>query len=139
MYVRTLFQVPYVHLFEWWLLILFMERGFAGLPWRMFDDALAVGDDLDDEIEESFDLIRQYARLTPTGKEVVAHLRQMVAEAGARWQCATLAAGRGGAKASVRGASNAGTTSVGTQVSSRAVQKSSRVTLRGASGGDRTS
>jgi hypothetical protein len=86
LYVRTLFQIPYVHLFEWWLLMLFHERGFDGLPWRAFDDTLAVGDDVRSEIEESFELIRQYARLTPTGRAVVARLHELVGEADAHWR-----------------------------------------------------
>jgi hypothetical protein len=86
LFVRTLFQIPYVHLFEWWLLMLFYERGFAGLPWRAFDDALAVGDDIRAEIGEAFDLIDQHARLTATGEAVLGRVRELVAEAAARWR-----------------------------------------------------
>jgi hypothetical protein len=84
--VRTLFQVPYVHLFEWWLLMLFYERGFAGLPWHMFDDALAVGEDVRAEIAESFEWIQRCARLTRMGEAVLARMRELVAEAQARWR-----------------------------------------------------
>ncbi|MEX0678670.1 MAG: hypothetical protein WD063_16440 [Pirellulales bacterium] len=90
--VRTLLSVPYVHLFEWWLLMLFHERGFAGLPWRMFDDTLAVGEDLRAEIDESFDLIDQHARLTATGQAVVGRLRELVAEADSNWRRLSCAA-----------------------------------------------
>jgi hypothetical protein len=93
--VRTLLQVPYVHLFEWWLLMLFYERGFAGLPWHMFDDALVVGKDVRDEIDESFDLIQQYARLTVTGRAVVVRMRELVAEALSHWRGLSGAAVRG--------------------------------------------
>ena len=84
--VRTLFQVPYVHLFEWWLLMLFCEHGFAGLPWQVGDDARAVGDDVRAEIDEAFGLIEQHARLTVMGHAVVARMRELVAEAEARWR-----------------------------------------------------
>ncbi len=84
--VRTLFQVPYVHLFEWWLLMRFHEGGFAGLPWQMSDDAFAVGEDVRDEIAEAFDLIHTHARLTFAGQAVVACLRELVAEADAHWR-----------------------------------------------------
>jgi hypothetical protein len=90
--VRTLFSVPYVHLFEWWLLLCFFERGFAGLPWKMFDDAPAVGSDLRAEIDESFGLIAQYARLTATGQAVVGRLRELVAAADSHWRRISLAA-----------------------------------------------
>jgi hypothetical protein len=86
LHVRTLFQIPYVHLFEWWLLMQFHEQGFAGLPWQMDDDPIAVGQDLRDEIEESFDLIHQHAQLTAIGQAVVARMHQLVAEANARWR-----------------------------------------------------
>ena len=84
--VRTLFQVPYVHLFEWWLLMRFQEGGFAGLPWQMGDDAVAIGDDLCDEISEAFELIHQYARLTATGQAVLARLAELVADAHSHWR-----------------------------------------------------
>jgi hypothetical protein len=86
LYVRTLFQVPYVHLFEWWLLMLFHERGFEGLPWLAFDDTRAVGDDVRDEIAESFELIDEHARLTPTGRAVVERMRALAAEADSHWR-----------------------------------------------------
>jgi hypothetical protein len=86
LYVRTLFQVPYVHLFEWWLLMLFHERGFDGLPWHAFDDTLAVGEDVKREIDEAFDLIDQHARLTAMGRAVVVRLRELVGEADAHWR-----------------------------------------------------
>lgn len=90
--IRTLFQVPYVHLFEWWLLMQFHEHDYAGLPWRMFDDAQAMGDDLRAEIHEAFDAIDQHARLTPHGQAVIAHLRGLVGEAENHWRRLT---GRG--------------------------------------------
>jgi hypothetical protein len=83
-----------VHLFEWWLLMLFQERGFAGLPWRTFDDAPAVGRDVRDEIDEAFDLIDQHARLTATGRAVVGRLRKLAAEADSHWRRLSLAAVR---------------------------------------------
>jgi hypothetical protein len=84
--VRTLFQVPYVHLFEWWLLVRFMQHHFAGLPWQMFDDARAVGDDLRAEIAEAFAGIDRYARLTPAGGDVVAWLHELVGEVETEWR-----------------------------------------------------
>jgi hypothetical protein len=84
--VRTLCQVPYVHLYEWWLLIHFCERGFSGLPWRMTLDPQAVGQDLRDEIAESFELIDAHARLTLAGQAVMSHLRRLAAEAATRWR-----------------------------------------------------
>jgi hypothetical protein len=48
--VRTLFQVPYVHLYEWALLMDFWEAGSRGLPWRVPGAVGAVGEDLAAEI-----------------------------------------------------------------------------------------
>jgi hypothetical protein len=93
--VRTLLQIPYVHLFEWWLLMQFYERRFAGLPWRMFDDTLAVAKDVRDEIDEAFDLIHQHARLTVTGRAVVERMHELVAEALSHWRQLSGAAVRG--------------------------------------------
>jgi hypothetical protein len=84
--VRTLFQIPYVHLFEWWLLILFLRERFAGLPWRNFDNTYAVGEDVRSEIEESFELLALHARVTQAGAAVVERLRELVDEADRQWR-----------------------------------------------------
>ncbi len=86
LHVRTVFQVPYVHLFEWWLLMFFHERRFAGLPWKLADDSFAVGDELRSEICEAFDVIEQCARLTSAGQAVLVRLRELVAEADSHWR-----------------------------------------------------
>jgi hypothetical protein len=93
--VRTLFQIPYVHLFEWWLLMKFQQHRFAGLPWRVSDDPVAVGEDLRAEIEESFERIHQHARLTAIGRAVVWRLRELVAEADSHWRQKCLIGTRG--------------------------------------------
>ncbi len=84
--VRTLFQVPYVHLYEWALLMDFMVRRFSGLPWSVGDGAVTFGDELSAEIAEAFDLIGRHARLTTLGKAALAHLRRLAALTSARWQ-----------------------------------------------------
>src|SRR5262249_12900717 len=48
--LRTVIQLPYVHLYEWALLMDFWEAGFHGLPWRVPADAAEVGEDLAAEI-----------------------------------------------------------------------------------------
>lgn len=83
--VRTLFQVPYVHLYEWALLMDFWEADFRGLPWRVPGDATAVGDDLAAEIEEAFALIDERAQLTPLGAAALCHFRELYAAAAGRW------------------------------------------------------
>jgi hypothetical protein len=84
--MRIVFQIPYVHRFEWWLLMWFHERGYAGLPWQMHGGAQEIGDDLRAEIRESFELIEQYARLTPAGLSVLARLHELVDEAESHWR-----------------------------------------------------
>jgi hypothetical protein len=84
--VRTLFQVPYVHLYEWALLMDFWEAGFRGLPWRVPGAVGAVGEDLAAEIGEAFALIQERARLTPEGVAALGHFRELFARALARWR-----------------------------------------------------
>jgi hypothetical protein len=84
--VRTLFQVPYVHLYEWALLMDFFEADFRGLPWRVSADVAAVGDDLASEIREAFVLIDEIAQPTPAGVVALADFREMFAKAQARWR-----------------------------------------------------
>jgi hypothetical protein len=90
--VRTLVQVPYVHLYEWALLMDFCEAGFRGLPWDVPDGATAVGDDYAAEIRESFGLIDEYADLTPVGVAVVRHFHTLFDEAKDRWHSVRLKA-----------------------------------------------
>ena len=84
--VRTLFQIPYVHLYEWVLLMDFAAAGFRGLPWRVDEDWRGAGEDIAAEIREAFELIDQRARLTTAGELVLEHLRRLNAQAAARWQ-----------------------------------------------------
>ena len=84
--MRTLFQVPYVHLYEWALLMDFWEAGFRGLPWSAPAGAAAVGDELAAEIKEAFALIRVRAKLTPLGEVALRHFRELYAVALARWR-----------------------------------------------------
>jgi len=84
--VRTIFQIPYVHLYEWELLMDFCETDFHGLPWRVGGGAMAVGDGFAAEIEESFDLIEEWARLTPLGFAAVAHFHDMLDKSMDRWR-----------------------------------------------------
>lgn len=84
--MRTLFQIPYVHLFEWWLLIEFRRANFAGLPWQNFEAPQEIGEDIRSEIEESFDLLDSHARPTLTGRAVIDRMRELVEEAESQWR-----------------------------------------------------
>jgi hypothetical protein len=84
--VRTLIQVPYVHLYEWALLMDFWEADFRGLPWRVSGDMVALGNDLAAEIEEAFALIEGRACLTALGVTAVGHFRALFAQALTRWR-----------------------------------------------------
>jgi hypothetical protein len=83
--VRTLFQLPYVHLYELALLTSFFEKRFAGLPWDVREDPVAFGDDLVAEIREAFDLIEQWADMTALGSEALTHIRLLYKQAVAHW------------------------------------------------------
>jgi hypothetical protein len=84
--LRTVMQVPYTHLYEWTLLMDFLDRDFAGLPWEIADDPLEFGEDIREEIAEAFDRIEQAAKLTPCGLAAVARLHSLFSEAQVRWQ-----------------------------------------------------
>jgi hypothetical protein len=84
--VRTLVQVPYVHLYEWALLMDFWDAGFRGLPWRVSGDMVTLGDDLEAEIEEAFALIQTHACLTPLGVAAVTHFRELFSQTLTRWR-----------------------------------------------------
>jgi hypothetical protein len=84
--VRTLFQIPYVHLYELASLTAFLERGFAGLPWDLAEDPIAFGEDLVAEIREAFDLIEQWADVTALGQVAMAHFRALYERALAHWR-----------------------------------------------------
>ncbi len=86
--LRTLIQVPYVHLYEWALFMDFLEAGFRGLPWDCDGDAVALGADIAAEIEESFELLRARARLTPVGEAALTHFQRLFDRARGRWQAA---------------------------------------------------
>ncbi|MFO0896575.1 MAG: hypothetical protein U0836_04000 [Pirellulales bacterium] len=87
--VGTLFQVPYVHLYEWQLLMDYLEGGFAGLPWAMPEETEAVGADLEAEIREAFVLVGEYAELTELGALTLAHVRGLTDQFAGRWRRVT--------------------------------------------------
>lgn len=84
--LRTLFQVPYVHLYEAAALADFAAAGFAGVPWRIDVDWRAAGDDLLSEIDEAFTLLDQQAALTVWGQAALARQRQLAADFRRRWR-----------------------------------------------------
>ena len=65
----------------------FIEARFRGLPWQITEDSLAFGDDLVDEIEESFQLIADHADLTFVGEKAIQHIRRLFQTAMIRWRC----------------------------------------------------
>lgn len=83
--MRTIFQLPYVHFYEWELLINFIEKGFAGLPWIIEGEPIEIGDDLQKEIEESFDVISDCIQLTPLGQSAMQHFQRQFHNYRSRW------------------------------------------------------
>jgi hypothetical protein len=84
--VGTLFQIPYVHLYERALLMDFAERGFAGLPWEVDGQWRAAGEEMAGEIAASFDLMDKHAHLTPLGNVAVEHLHKLESADANRWR-----------------------------------------------------
>jgi hypothetical protein len=83
---RTLLQVPYTHLYEWTLLMDFLDGRFSGLPWEITDDPIAFGDDIHSEIVEAFTRIERGSQLTPCGAAAMSRLHSLCSEAQVRWQ-----------------------------------------------------
>jgi hypothetical protein len=73
-------------LYEWALLMDFCEADFHGLPWQITDGAAAVGNDFAAELEESFDLIDEWADLTPIGVAAEDHFHELFDKANVRWR-----------------------------------------------------
>ena len=84
--VRTLLQVPYTHLYEWVLMIEFLERGFSALAWTIEEDPVTFADDIRAEIEEAFDLIDQEASISAAGRVAVARLHDLYVDVLERWR-----------------------------------------------------
>jgi hypothetical protein len=84
--VRTLFQIPYVHLYEWALLMDFADAGFRGLPWHVPAEFELLGDDIELEIEEAFGCIDRYAQLSAWGQTALSYFHELFDRAKARWQ-----------------------------------------------------
>jgi hypothetical protein len=84
--IRTLFQIPYVHLYEWSLLMDFAHRGFGHLPWSVDDQWRETGEEIAAEIDEAFERILASAQLTPLGLAAIEHLRKLRDDAAARWR-----------------------------------------------------
>jgi hypothetical protein len=84
--VRTLLQIPYTHLYEWILIIEFLEGGFTGLPWTIDDDPFAFGEDIRAEIEEAFDRIDRDVALSAAGTFALARLHELYSGFLERWR-----------------------------------------------------
>jgi hypothetical protein len=86
--VRTLFHIPYTHLYEWTMLMDACEDASDEEPDPAADPNL-FGEDLRAEIEESFERLAMVADLTPTGRRALDHFQQMFAAVERRWETMT--------------------------------------------------
>jgi hypothetical protein len=84
--VRTLLQIPYTHLYEWMLMIEFLEGGFSALPWTIDDDPFVFADDLRAEVVEAFDLIDRDTSISAVGRVAVSRVRDLYAQVLERWR-----------------------------------------------------
>jgi hypothetical protein len=83
--VRTLFQIPYTHLYEWTTLMDACEDASDDEPDPAANPNL-FGEDLRSEIEESFERLESLADLTRTGRLAVEHFQRLFAIAERRWE-----------------------------------------------------
>jgi len=82
--VRTLLQIPYTHLYEWVLMIEFLEGGFSALPWTICEDPVEHVEEIRAEIQETFDRIARSVPLSDAGRSVIARLRRLYSDVLAR-------------------------------------------------------
>jgi hypothetical protein len=83
--VRTLFQVPYTHLYEWTLLMDACEDAPDNEPDPDANPNL-FGEDLRAEIEESLERLETVADLTRAGHVAIEHVQRLFAIAERRWE-----------------------------------------------------
>ena len=83
--IRTLVQIPYVHMYEWDLLMDAYQSGLHGLPWVNTDDPTDLVDDIRAEIADGFHFISRYADLTELGEAALAHQEELYRECKRRW------------------------------------------------------
>jgi hypothetical protein len=89
--MRTLFQIPYTHIYEWESLMDFIDRDFEGLPWKIQENPVVYGEDLRSEIEEALMLSDDIADLTPLGAEAFSRFTELYMRSLARWKMLTAA------------------------------------------------
>lgn len=83
--VRTLVQIPFVHLYEWESLMDAFAAGIHLLPWVNADDPVYLVDELRAEIAEGFELISEYALLTQLGAAALQHQQELYGRCKGRW------------------------------------------------------
>lgn len=83
--IRTLVQIPYVHMYEWDLLMDAYESGIHLLPWVNTEDAVELVADLRGEIADGFEFISRYADLTELGQAALAHQEELYRRCKRRW------------------------------------------------------
>jgi hypothetical protein len=89
--LRTLFQIPYTHIYEWESLMDFIDRDFDGLPWQVQENPISYGEDLMREIEEALILCDEVADLTPLGAEAFSRFTELYTQSLVRWRMLTAA------------------------------------------------
>lgn len=83
--IRTLVQIPYVHMYEWDLLMDAYQGGYfqttdiAGL------DVNSVADEIRAEIADGFQFIERYADLTKLGQRALEHQKELYRKCKRRW------------------------------------------------------
>ena len=83
--VRTLIQIPYVHLYEWDLLMDAWQSGSDWLSWANVDDPTQKVDEIRAEIADGFAFISRYADLTELGQSALEHQHELYRECKRRW------------------------------------------------------
>lgn len=83
--VRTLFQVPLTHLYEWTILMDACESGIAGFDTTR-GEFLEFGDELRDEITDAFSIIDVLGKPTPYGRAALERCRRLFDDADDRWR-----------------------------------------------------
>lgn len=83
--IRTLVQIPYVHMYEWDLLMDAYQSGLHGLPWVNTDDPTELVEEIRAEIADGFYFISKHADLTELGSAALTHQEELYRECKRRW------------------------------------------------------
>ncbi len=83
--IRTLVQIPYVHMYEWDLLMDAYQSGYFHSATVEGADPNAIVEEIREEIADGFQFIERYADLTELGQNALEHQKELYRDCKRRW------------------------------------------------------